>query len=725
MNRIIVLLAVLTGYVAAAGVSLEPPLAQIYATNRTAAQLIAALDVMTNGTTTVQMPFSAWPTNDNGSIGNGVVALGGGQGYGLVFNQDMYVQSIRLLAAVNTSYTNGTYKIWSTTAGTWPTNFFTSPALVTGSIVYGQFAGIPSRSNNLVNLSVPNLFFPSNSQMTILFITSATNTVITATYMNDSNNTNFPRVAMPFLWDTGGTIRTYNLYAEASAEMQVSGYTLQPATSLTNAAALAYSGASSGLTANNVQSALDAVAAPFAASNTIVVLDGDSLTAGMGPKLLAKPWWSSTAVHTNVSVGGTGLSDMTNRWATNTYRFTPGPGTNGIYWCWIGANDLQWLTPSATYSISNAQVYCQQLSNHWAQVASSNFLIIGCTVMPKASPTYATTKISAAGVVNNFIRGNPMLWRVVDAAELFQNYWDTNYFLDGTHLQPWSYTNLADAIHFSVFGKRKTLPPRWSFQEGSNYVVMDPVSGQISQTLGAYGVQIATNTAAGFPPVAMTPGGIALVNSNGTLYLLSSPPNDTTWSATNIVQFTAGAGGNAPIATNAPDGFPLLSTNSTLNGAKVAVGTIPNSALNFTAPTNGSYATRWTMSFNTPNNTLAANLVRYWGGMGQGVKSSMGEVRQVAPWTGTITDITFAWEVEGTVGTINQATTNSLYVSGTLVPVSTNDLNTTSGKVSKHGLTQSVTAGDDLCIRLDTPATWSTPATSVYYTVTIGGTTTQ
>lgn len=50
---------------------------------------------------------------------------------------------------------------------------------------------------------------------------------------------------------------------------------------------------------------------------------------------------------------------------------------------------------------------------------------------------------------------------------------------------------------------------------------------------GLLAVQFATNAVANWPTAAATRGGCAFVNSNATVYLLTSTPNSTAWAATN------------------------------------------------------------------------------------------------------------------------------------------------------------------------------------------------
>lgn len=47
--------------------------------------------------------------------------------------------------------------------------------------------------------------------------------------------------------------------------------------------------------------------------------------------------------------------------------------------------------------------------------------------------------------------------------------------------------------------------------------------------------QGSTNAASAWPTAASTPGGFAIVNSNGTVYIFTSSPNSTTWAATNKI----------------------------------------------------------------------------------------------------------------------------------------------------------------------------------------------
>jgi hypothetical protein len=58
-------------------------------------------------------------------------------------------------------------------------------------------------------------------------------------------------------------------------------------------------------------------------------------------------------------------------------------------------------------------------------------------------------------------------------------------------------------------------------------LILDGNSGVLAMTLGP------TNAISTWPAVAATPGGYAIVNSNASVYLLTSTPDSTTWAATN------------------------------------------------------------------------------------------------------------------------------------------------------------------------------------------------
>jgi hypothetical protein len=494
--------------------------------------------------------------------------MGGAGYYGMGGIQQMtntfYLTNLVVNIAGNGSNVGIVVKEWLITNPTNASSFpWSTTAISTQSLVVPPYGGGSGSTANMQSLAVPNAPLISSGAW-LLWVASPTNfsnySLKAGCWYQDPGNTNSPRQSV---WDVDSNTNVERTYSQPGYEVTSStgfrayGYNTVPITNLasyigslaanitaagiTNASLLPYATNTSDLaltpTNQTVQGAIDLLSyltatssIPFQASNTVVVIDGDSKAADGFQYLTNFPWWNSVAFLTNVAVGGSSLSDLTNRWATTTASFSSrlGNGTNGIYLVWDMHNDLS----------ENPYSDIGTFSNHLARVASSNWNIIVCTVEPRAS--YGLDIPSAwyfCAVMNNWIRSTPLSWRVVDAERLLPNCYDTTFFADSTHLTPVGYSNVCWAVQREVMSpSRTTLPQSWVNDYGTNQVVTTPAStntpGQIAAVFNASGWLLPTNNGA-LPPYALMPGAAYLANSNGTVYLLTSGPNSTTWSSTN------------------------------------------------------------------------------------------------------------------------------------------------------------------------------------------------
>ncbi len=365
---------------------------------------------------------------------------------------------------------------------------------------------------NIHNFAIPTYPLPVSNYLFVTFEVTNTNTLNFAFWSGSVGNTNLPRLPYAYLEDTTGNLIQHGLsYWWGNASAELSGYAQVQITnlatyigslaanvtaaSITNAAVLPYSTNTSLLSlgsSTDAQTAIDALAymiatssVPLLASNTVVVLDGDSKMVGLGSVLTKFPWWNSVAFLTNVAVGGTSLSFTTNAWATNTASFSSRlrNGTNGLYVYWGMHSDMS----------GNPYNVIGTLSNYLNQVASSNWNIMLLTVQPRASYSQDTPASQLfLPIVNNFIRTWPTPWRVVDAEVLLPNCYNMVFFSDTTHLNPIGYSNIAWGIQPELFAPKKHMwPQEWVYDYGTNIIVAVPGatngSGSVVATLYRFG----------------------------------------------------------------------------------------------------------------------------------------------------------------------------------------------------------------------------------------------
>jgi hypothetical protein len=316
--------------------------------------------------------------------------------------------------------------------------------------------------------------------------------------------------------------------------------------------------------------------APFAASNTVVVFDGDSKMVDLGPVLTHFPWWKSVAFLTNVAVGGVGLSFTTNAWVTNTASFSSKltNGTNGVYVLWICHN---YVVSTSPYSEINI------LSNHIAQVARSNWNVMMLTVQPRSCvPSQSDRQSAFLHVLNNWIRSSPLIWRVVDAEQLLPNNYDpTFYNVDTTHLNLVGDTNVCWAVQEQLLAPVVTKANQsWIATYGTNLILMGPISNSTSTAIAVV-VNSATTTISNNLVVngTITGDGSGLTKLNGTA-ITSTLTNSTS--------------GNAPTATSAAHSTNFWGQLSVTNfnaGTGAGAGTYLRGDGLWIAPPGGGAAT--------------------------------------------------------------------------------------------------------------------------------------
>lgn len=174
---------------------------------------------------------------------------------------------------------------------------------------------------------------------------------------------------------------------------------------------------------------------PFNPTNTFVCFEGDSITAnanGYWWWLSNTFKWNNILLYTNSAHAGDGLNDVTNRWFTTMAQtMKHGPGTNALMFLWVGINNY-----TDTLLTSTPTNFCNQLSNFWRVVQSSNIQVCAFTITSRDtfngdSQPSKTNQF----IINEFIRHSGIPDYVIDTQAMFGNNFDPYYFPDD-HVHP-------------------------------------------------------------------------------------------------------------------------------------------------------------------------------------------------------------------------------------------------------------------------------------------------
>ncbi len=207
------------------------------------------------------------------------------------------------------------------------------------------------------------------------------------------------------------------------------------------------------------------------ASNTVVLLEGDSKMAGLAQVMTNLGWFTNAAWITNGAVGGTALSDFTNRWLVDWAAMAPhlGPGTNGLMILWGLAND---------YGDASALNDVGTLSNYLCRAASSNLYVTVLTVQPRADYGFDVPQSWAFNAtINNWYRQPGVAWRVADISQAMPNCYDTNLFVDLCHNTALGYTNVSQLVLSTLaLANQAQLNLAWRFTYGTNQVEILPAA---------------------------------------------------------------------------------------------------------------------------------------------------------------------------------------------------------------------------------------------------------
>lgn len=185
-----------------------------------------------------------------------------------------------------------------------------------------------------------------------------------------------------------------------------------------------------------------------------LLFDGDSITAGSGvgvthpyPHYLTNTWLNTVGKWswiTNCAVGGSKLSDVTNRYPTKVYPFRAAGGTNAIYFCYIG-----WNNTSNNASYDAAGVFFRELSNHWQQATSDGFQVVAFT-LPYDYTSFGVNEKTWLTNVNSFIRTSTLPAMVFNT--LLWTPGDTNYLADLIHPNDAGHIVIASNLYSRLSG---------------------------------------------------------------------------------------------------------------------------------------------------------------------------------------------------------------------------------------------------------------------------------
>ena len=369
-----------------------------------------------------------------------------------------------------------------------------TPATLRLFVVYSLPAGnftvsslASAFTTNILVQSVPDgqtqdfpisLQIPGNVYVMASVITTATNQLLTAWYYQNSGNTNGARYPLWFASDTNTYGYYYPVsYSVAAISARIEGtQKVSILSGSSSASAITYSGASSGLSMTNVQAAIDGLVYSLNPAKTYVVVDGDSKSVGLYD-LFTNNWFSQCS-KTLIGVGGTSLAFAKLAWETNgaAYASQIHNGTNGVFILWSAHNDVQSINPYTEI---------QTLSNLLVEVVSSNYLPVVITTQPRSG--YGSDLDSAhlfVKIINNYIRQEPMIWRVVDAEAIMPNNYDSRFFVDTTHLNSDGYSIIANEVARQIASPYKVNPPQsWIGLYGTNMVCSVPASNGPAVTL--------------------------------------------------------------------------------------------------------------------------------------------------------------------------------------------------------------------------------------------------
>lgn len=313
---------------------------------------------------------------------------------------------------------------------------------------------------------------------------------------------------------TGTNTFTKHIYLSNSGTNTI---TLDPATGTVTASNFA---GNAGGTTNQHSSSFGQ---PYNPSTTIAVFEGDSLTDNSKSYAywLTNVLGWSFAWATNTAVSGSSVLDMTQRWSTVVAPYSPGAGTNGLLFVWIGAND-HLHNDALGSSTAVISIY----SNYLARAIASNFIPVVFTILPRDSVTYPGDLEARTNrfLINEAIRGWSQWAYIVPVDGYFPNPFNGTDYSDGTHITTNAYYRLAVKLDGILRGPKHNFAIKPT-EFGTNHYWYSPEGVELlglnkdTYTARVSGAVAATNF------VTLNADGTATTNGNAqaTVATLPSP----------------------------------------------------------------------------------------------------------------------------------------------------------------------------------------------------------
>lgn len=326
----------------------------------------------------------------------------------------------------------------------------------------------------------------------------------------------------------------------------------------------------------------------------ILVFDGDSRLSGwpgyenagntyLTKMIMGYPFFNNCYM-TNFAVGGQNSGDVSNRYASMVYPLRPRTNQVGYYVVWTGANGDSPTTPAAVLQ----PLFKQAKLDGWTVVAICNpplWAYVG-TGAGKTNDYGYTEYLKNIALRKLNVTDSAGYWDIlIDLEKCFPSMHDDDMSSDGLHVaRQGAQARLADYIAFRI--KEGTMTDSLGFN------VIPPLAIGTYATYGITNVVLRThpqygnfltkgapfiagdslggmtNDPAIWPAIPQSPGAYAIVNSNGTPFLLTSLPNSQTWNATNPVALDA-AGNFVHAGTNV-----ISSAGSLINNVGLTNGTV-------------------------------------------------------------------------------------------------------------------------------------------------------
>jgi len=454
-NIIISFLLVISAFTSAAGVLDPPPISKATVTNIATA---VALSTSPRAYLATSYPISLM---QNGSY----TTTWYGFSFGNIVSNSFVATNISLFVKIASSNAIGVVTLYD--SDVIPTSSIGTPIWTNSSV---SFNYSPSTFES-ISIPMPSIQITSGHYYELLIRFQNTNILTQGYFYN--HNSGIPLWSLSSLSGATDLSPTNNFSACAfnfSGYQNVSG----------NASNTAYTDEASGIPgATTVKKALDTLGSSIDLSKTIIIVDGDSKATGLDSYIKADPWMSKFAWYSNVAVGGTGLSDVTNSWETKTRLFSSNliGGTNGIYLLWTGHNEYTQPIPE----------WITKLTNHIARVASSNFSVVLLTTAPRASYNQdSTNSYEWVSAVNNWERDNAPVWRLIDAGAIFEDVYNMTPYSDTTHLEPFGNSNIINMIVKCLTTEQRFVRPslRPVSLFGTNLVFTAPQTNGLLRLVG-------------------------------------------------------------------------------------------------------------------------------------------------------------------------------------------------------------------------------------------------